>query len=216
MPTRRCLIGLRFGRLKVVSDAPDRKVPSGTRRMENCICDCGNTTLNLAQDLTSGTTRSCGCLSKDTVIARSLKHGHARRLSRSPTYSSWADMIKRCYDQSHSTFASYGAKGISVCERWRSFSLFLIDMGPRPPLTSIDRIDNSGNYEPGNCRWATASQQCRNRKSNHLFCVNGVTGCLAELSEIFGINSAAVMGRLRMGWSVEKSFTAPLRKQTRR
>ena len=93
-----------------------------------------------------------------------VKHGHASPGLRTPTYMVWGSMIQRCTNPNNSGWPDYGARGISVCERWLTFENFLADMGERPDGLSIDRVDNNGNYEPGNCRWATASQQQRNRR----------------------------------------------------
>lgn len=142
--------GLRFGRLVVLRRAP----PGGPTRKWVCRCDCGaERNINIAS-LKKGVTVSCGCL----ALERRTKHGR----SRSPTYSSWRAMRARCQRPSSVGFASYGGRGISVCERWEKFENFLADMGERPLGTSIDRIDVNGNYEPGNCRWATREVQDEN------------------------------------------------------
>ena len=95
---------------------------------------------------------------------KSAKHGHTGVRGRSPTYRSWSAMHDRCYCPSTRSYESYGGKGVVVCDRWRDFRLFLADMGPRPAGTSLDRINPYGNYEPGNCRWATAEQQIANTR----------------------------------------------------
>lgn len=159
------LIGRRFDRLTVVAQA--ETVNSRTRWV--CRCDCGAETVVIGALLTSKQTRSCGCLKRELDKARKtrLVHGHARHgQPRSATYNSWIAMRVRCTDPTADSYADYGGRGITVCERWlNSFEAFLEDMGERPPGTSIDRLDGSRGYEPGNCRWATAVEQNRNTRA---------------------------------------------------
>jgi hypothetical protein len=107
-------------------------------------------------------------------------------------------MRRRCYVETDTSYRIYGARGITVCGRWRdSFEAFISDMGPRPSAGhSLDRIDNDGNYEPGNCRWATRSQQMRNTRQNHLLTVQGKTMTLVEAAEVAGINQNAALNRI--------------------
>ena len=147
------LSGLRFGRLTV----------KHRRTVWVCRCDCGAEKSFRPHSLTSGDALSCGCLTS----ARSgpsnsrFKHGW----SHSRTAQSWYNMKYRCYDPKHERFADYGGRGITVCDRWRnSFENFLADMGERPPRTSLDRREVDGNYEPGNCRWATPAEQRQNQR----------------------------------------------------
>ncbi len=147
------LTGQRFGRLvavQVASHAPVKWL---------CRCDCGETTTARSSHLREGATRSCGCGEGLT------KHGHGARGSRrSSEYTAWANMLARCERPNHPSYPDYGARGITVCERWHVFENFLADMGPKPGGLTLDRIENDGNYEPGNCRWATYSQQNTNQR----------------------------------------------------
>jgi hypothetical protein len=135
-------------------------------------CDCGRATLVTAKEVKRGHVKSCGCLQREAVVRLNVKrktHG----MKGTPEYQAWASMKNRCTNPKDKVFEDYGSRGITVCDRWmESFENFIIDMGPRPigttfggkPEYSLDRINNDGNYEPGNCRWATRKQQTNNRR----------------------------------------------------
>jgi hypothetical protein len=127
-----------------------------------------------------------------------------------PEYSSWWHALQRCYDPTFVYYFYYGGRGITVCERWRDFSNFYTDMGPRPtPQHTLDRIDNDGPYAPENCRWATRQEQARNRRSNRMLTLNGETLCLSEWAERIDLPANALYMRLYNGWSIEQALIRP-------
>jgi hypothetical protein len=158
-PTRRHA-GERFGRLLLVALVPGARPPQWV-----CRCDCGQQVTVRAAYLArrAGSTHSCGCLRRERARVFSHRHGHATR--RGPEYVSWMAAKRRCFQPGCAKWADYGGRGITMCARWKeNFAAFLEDMGPRPPGTTLDRIDPNGHYEPGNTRWATAKEQRHNRR----------------------------------------------------
>ena len=132
------------------------------------------------------------------------RHGHAAQ--RTPTYRSWETMRRRCLVPTASDYPTYGGAGVTVHARWDDFATFLADMGARPPGTTLDRLDGTVGYEPGNCRWATPAQQARNRRSNRMLTYQGETLCVAAWAERTGLSSVRILKRLRLGWPVEKTL----------
>lgn len=162
-------VGMRFGRLVVVADSGVKA--SYGDRLWDCTCDCGSTIRTVAYSLKSGRTTSCGCRmmeeSSRIIRAYNSEVGHGLRFH--PLYKTWDSMIRRCLNPAQPRYRDYGGRGITVCERWRGLPdglrNFIEDVGERPsPKHSLDRINNDGNYEPANCRWATASEQAYNRR----------------------------------------------------
>lgn len=166
------LIGRAFGRWTVLERSPRKH----RRVFWRCRCACGSLREVEGSNLRQGLSRSCGCLRDEAGRARcsnpathpALKHGHARNVSSvtTPEYSAWDHAKHRCFKSTAPEFPDYGGRGITMCPEWRaSFERFYADMGPRPgPGYSLDRIDNDGSYEPGNCRWATAKEQASHRR----------------------------------------------------
>lgn len=197
------LIGRKIGRLLVVelADAPDGK------RAWHCRCECGRVTRTRQHELLSGRAQSCGCGRREKLLSRNTKHGK----SRSKTYGIWASMLSRCNVQTDKGFYKYGARGIRVCERWHDFINFRADMGECPTGLSIDRIDNDGNYEPGNCRWATPKEQARNTRRNVFLEFDGQKRCVSDWAQRIGVAESTLRVRVRMGWSADRVLTAPVK-----
>ncbi len=184
----------------------------GGRVYAICRCTCGVEKHILRFNVLSGHSKSCGCLKTKAHIKRIKTHGKSSTL----TYQTWAAMRRRCEDKLHEKYKSYGGLGVKMCERWQSFENFLGDMGERPSSDhSIDRFPNKdGNYERGNCRWATRQEQARNKKNNRKITCNGVEKLLCEWAEIAGFPEYIITGRIRIGWSPERAVGTPVRKNS--
>lgn len=124
------------------------------------------------------------------------------------TRRSWYGMLKRCYDENNNRFYRYGARGIAVCDEWHDFLCFVNDMGIRPHGYQIDRVDNDGNYEPGNCKWVTPTQNARNRNRSVKYMYKGEIRTMMEISEMTGINFKCLYARLiHLKWPLEKAIS---------
>lgn len=197
--------GDKFGRLTIIELLPQRRV--------RCLCDCGTERVAFQYNVKSGASASCGCLKSEVTAARSTKHGEARAGRQSPEYVAWMHIIDRCENQSNKDFRWYGARGISVSPKWRhDFSAFLADAGRRPsPLHSIDRIESNKNYEPGNVRWSTATEQARNTSRNAILEIDGVRKCISAWASDYGIGESCIRLRLKRGWSAKRAVSVPVR-----
>jgi len=204
MPAPKDLAGLRFGSLVAISHVGFDKFGN---RLWRCRCDCGYEKITRAGNLTGGRITSCGCVGKAAIsaacIKRSTKHGHSKRSGQSRVYTIWGGLA---YRQQYK-------EQPPVCERWRnSFEDFLADMG-EPPTNkhTIDRIDNAKGYDPGNCRWATMTEQENNRTNNRRLAHNGEEMTLQQWSRRTGIKRETIARRMdKLGWSVEEALTLPL------
>lgn len=183
--------------------------PAGQAKWE-CQCDCGKTTIVRGQDLRNGHTTSCGCYGQAIRSAAGVKARNGHGLSRTPIYWVWRSMIQRCYNHKSTHFKDYGGRGIEVCSRWRKFDNFLIDMGPIPEGLTLDRHpDNNGNYEPGNCRWATWEEQQNNRRNTVIIEYDNRRLSLSQWARVTGISRHSIRWRIRSGWPLHLALTLP-------
>ncbi len=178
-------------------------VNANYERLWLCRCRCGSERAVCGSELRKG--ESGGCFS--------CRGGATHRMRGAPEYGVWSGMKSRCSNPKDGNYTDYGGRGISVCDRWSLFENFFDDMGPRPsPRHSIDRRDNDGNYEPGNCRWATRKQQSRNRRCTRFLSHHGETLPVTEWAERFGLTGSLICRRLKMGWTTEDSLHKPRRR----
>lgn len=139
----------------------------------------------------------------------SYKHGHCRRSGQSSEYMTWAEMIQRCKNPKRPAYPDYGARGISVCERWETFANFLSDMGRRPSRFTLERKNNDDGYHPGNCVWATRKSNNNNKRNNILLTHRGVTATAAEWSRMSSVSYRTFHKRIKRGWSVQAAIETP-------
>lgn len=198
----RNLAGVRFGRLVV--SARSGVDCSGKNSLWECVCDCGNVCDVSRVHLVQRETGSCGCLRFNRTKGLDLRKAH-------PLYTIWCNMRTRCRSKSSSAFKRYGGRGVKVCDRWMDFEKFVEDMGDRPSMEhSIDRIDNNGDYEPGNCRWATSHAQTRNYSRNVVITIGGESRVMSDWAMLNGISISLASARIRkLGWSPVDAVTIP-------
>jgi hypothetical protein len=183
------LSGKQFGRLTVIKYSGRAKNNGSTWL---CQCNCGKTKIIQAINLKSGNSQSCGCIKIEQSKARAKPHG----LVRSPTYSSWANMLSRCFNPQKSDAPLYKDRGITVCPQWKSFDNFLADMGKKPKGCVIDRIDTNGNYEPSNCKWVSAQDSARNKRTSKIWIVHDKKfKTMDEAAQYLNVTTAVVHRR---------------------
>jgi len=210
------ITGMVFGRLTALH-MTKRRQPSGRSvRLWKCLCECGNHTTVIQSSLRTGETTSCGCRLRD-VGPDSIRytHGHASKGNKSAEYRIWCGMKARCSNKNNKHYADYGGRGIAVCREWAdSFSAFLAAMGPRPsPKHTVDRKNNDGNYEPGNCRWATAKEQAANRRRRKHFPIKILVDGepIQDAARRHGLAPETVRRRYRVGVRGSRLFEKDLR-----
>lgn len=188
------ITGDRSGRLVALERAPNR----GRRTFWVFRCDCGGTATISLEAFRSGRQKGCGCIRKETTRQRSLTHGHKVGYRSTPEIKAWQHAKGRCFNPKNPKFPIYGGRGITMCEAWASdASAFLRDMGPRPEGTTLDRIDANGNYEPGNCRWATPKEQASNRRMTLFAEINGASIPLTDFARQEGVIYRSLWARMK-------------------
>lgn len=190
--------GTRFGRLVILGALPRK----GSNRAFLCRCDCGTEKAFVQANLCAGRTTSCGCWRDEFASKRAKTHGEAgnANVGKRPTteYRTWKEMKARCSNPDSTAYQHYGGRGISVCARWQqSFVLFLADMGRKPtPQHSIERRDNGGDYEPGNCRWATALEQQQNTRRSRYVLLGSEKLTITAAGRALGVHPQTAAKRL--------------------
>lgn len=206
------LTGHKFGRLLVVGYAA---IQNRSHKMWICRCECGVVKPVMGQSLRNGASVSCGCLKREKFVARNTTHGMGRHgKNQSPEYRCWVHIRDRCFNHKDRKYNLYGGRGITVCQEWRdSFEAFYAYVGPRPsPEHSIDRFPNrDGNYEPGNVRWATITEQNENTSRNRFVTISGRTQCFKAWCRENGISYDLARDRIRNGWTDEEAVTTKSR-----
>jgi hypothetical protein len=197
------ITGQRFGRLVVKGDVGKRG--NYGEILWECLCDCGILTFVRGYHLKKGRISSCGCYHDECTLKRNTTHGKRHSL----IYGVWLTMKSRCFNSKMTGYHNYGGRGITVCDRWaNSFENFYADMGDPPEKNmSIDRIDNDGNYEPGNCRWATLEEQGRNKRTTRFLTFEGKTQTIKEWAAEKRIVLGTINSRLARGHSVEEALS---------
>lgn len=194
------IAGKPFGKLTAISYA-GTNLGSQAGAYWHCRCECGTEKILSAGAMRSGNIQSCGC----TKLA-------ADGMSSSAEYRVWHGMKRRCYETRRRDYKYYGGRGIAVCERWRtSFVNFFADMGPKPfPEAQIERVDNDGNYEKSNCKWATQEEQKQNTRNVRKLTYNGETLSIGEWAKKLGIDRSTLRLRLDKGWPLEEVFSSEI------
>lgn len=199
---KRNLTGKKFGRFTVIKFSHWRSRSPYWK----CACECGKSVAVCAYDLIAAKSKSCGCLRTALLRVRCTTHGEAISHKLSREYKTWIGIRNRCLTPSSQHYKWYGARGIGICGRWMDYRNFLADMGRCPDGFSIERINNDGDYEPGNCKWADVVTQANNRRSNRRIEFDGRNMTLSQWALVLGIKRATLSGRILGGWTTEEAF----------
>lgn len=208
------LTGQKFGRLTVISRSEPHISKGGFVIVQwNCQCECGKICTVKSQSLTTGKTKSCGCLARELTSKRSRTHNKTH----SRLFNIWSNMKGRCYNKNNQKYYRYGARNITICDEWKdnfeTFYEWSMNNGYADDL-SIDRINNDGNYEPSNCKWATNIEQANNKSINHFIEYNGESHTLAEWARIKGLSYKSLSLRINTHhWDIERALTQPMRRR---
>jgi hypothetical protein len=213
---REDVVGNQYGRLIVLKEDVGFYYFSGKyqrmKRRVKCICNCGNYKTILLENLRSSHTKSCGCLKLEQLMERTAKHN----LSSHVLYDVWKAMKQRCFNHFNPAYKYYGGRGITVCKQWRDdFMSFYNDMNVsyKKDLT-IERINNNKEYSKENCKWATTTEQSRNKRNNRFITYKGESKILTDWAEYLNIKKSVLTNRLnKYSWSIEKAFETPARKK---
>ncbi|WIW52370.1 hypothetical protein LRP31_25460 [Mesorhizobium mediterraneum] len=202
------LTGRRFGRLAVIRRAENIR----GRPAWECVCECGDARAVSSSSLLHAGTQSCGCLCRERLSASAKVSSKTHGRASTSEYRSWCAMKSRCLNSNATGFDRYGGVGVTVCAQWLgSFEAFIADMGEKPtPEHSLDRWpDKSGNYEPGNCRWATKREQANNRKDNNVVVYRGRSVTVREIAAAAAVSRTAIVRRVGRGWDAAKAIETP-------
>jgi len=203
------LQGQRFGRLTVIEENGRRS----NQILWKCLCDCGKECSTIGQLLREEKTRSCGCLLIERRKEIRKTHGQAD----SPLYRVYRAMRNRCENPNVKSYQHYGARGIKVCERWHTFENFYADMGNRPEDGTLERIDNNGNYEPSNVRWATKKEQANNKRNNRIYVSSdGTEKNMSQWAKELGISPSGLQARIRRGMIQDDAVNKPAPKNLKK
>jgi len=197
------LVGKKYHRLTVISHNEEMSYPR--KPYWNCLCDCGNEKIVSGNNLKTGQVKSCGCLASEMLIKRNTTHGEA---DNSPFYALWKRIKGRCYNKNSSDYIYYGARGITLFSAWIdnyvAFKEYIEKLPKGENQNSLDRIENNGNYEPGNVRWATQTEQLRNyRRNRYVETLQGKM-LMSDAAKIAGVSNSTMFQRLKSGWPMEK------------
>lgn len=198
--------GHKFGDLTFLEEDFHEKEVTGFQKYRKAVvqCFCGRKFITRISGLKNGRVTSCGCRRKDGLLKRITRHNQ----SESSEYASWEAMKARCLNPKNKFYNNYGGRGITVCDKWLDFKNFINDMGKKPSKEyTIDRIDVNGNYEPHNYRWSDKHTQCRNRRTNVKFEINGETKILMDIARENNLHQQTIKDRISKGMTIEEAIS---------